>query len=197
MASVSVHNLRSIKLKLKLAEQKGQAVKIEVLIGNIAKQPGIEAVVNSANGNLRLGSGVAGAIHTAAGRELEEYCQQFAPLPHGQAVITPGFKLPNKWVIHTRAANYLLDENAEDILKQCFESVWRLAKEHSIKSLAFPSIGTGVFKVPLALTASTAAASLKAHEKDTVELVRICVTDTKSQNAFWDALDACEVAYEI
>ena len=163
-------------------------MKVEVVIGNIANQPDIEAVVNSANGSLRLGSGVAGAIHTAAGRELEEYCQQFAPLPHGKAVITPGFKLPNKWVIHTRAANYLLDDNAELILKQCFESVWKLAVEHNIKSLALPAIGTGVFKVPLVLAASTTAESLKAHEKDGVELVRICVTDTKSQNAFWDAL---------
>lgn len=170
---------------------------VEVIIGNIANQPNIEAVVNSANGNLRLGSGVAGAIHTAAGRELEEYCQQFSPLPHGKAVITPGFKLPNKWVIHTRAANYLLDDNAEDILKQCFESVWSLVVEHNIKSLAFPSIGTGVFKVPLTLAASITAAFIKAHEHDCVELVRICVTDTKSQNAFWDALDAADVAYEI
>lgn len=168
---------------------------VEVVIGNIANQPDIEAVVNSANGNLRLGSGVAGAIHTAAGRELEEHCQQFAPLPHGHAVITPGFKLPNKWVIHTRAANYLLEESAENILKQCFESVWKLANEHSIESLAFPSIGTGVFKVPLELAASTTAASLKAHKNDCVKLVRICVTDTKSQNAFWDALDAVGLTY--
>jgi len=172
-------------------------VKVDVVIGNIAKQADLEAVVNSANGNLRLGSGVAGAIHTAAGRELEEYCQQFAPLPHGQAVITPGFNLPNKWVIHTRAANYLLEDNAEDILKQCFESVWKIANERNIKSLAFPSIGTGVFKVPLALAASTAASSLKAHENDCVELVRICVTDTKSQNAFWDALDAVALPYTL
>lgn len=168
---------------------------VEVVIGNIANQPDIEAVVNSANGNLRLGSGVAGAIHTAAGRELEAYCQQFVPLPHGQAVITPGFKLPNKWVIHTRAANYLLEDNAEDILKQCFESVWKLAVEHKINSLAIPAIGTGVFKVPLELAASTTAVSLKTHEKDGVELVRICVTDTKSQNAFWDALDAVGLTY--
>jgi len=172
-------------------------MKVEVIIGNIANQSDIEAVVNSANGNLRLGSGVAGAIHTAAGRELEEYCQKFAPLPHGQAVISPGFKLPNKWVIHTRAANYLLEGNAEDILKQCFESVWTLAVKHNVKSLAFPAIGTGVFKVPLALAASTTAASIKEHEKDGVELLRMCVTDTKSQNAFWDALDGAGVAYEI
>ena len=177
--------------------QRGVEMKVEVVIGNIANQPDIETLVNSANGNLRLGSGVAGAIHTAAGRELEEYCQQFAPLPHGQALITPGFKLPNKWVIHTRAANYLLDENAEDILKQCFESVWQIAKQHNLKSLAFPAIGTGVFKVPLAFAAATTAASLKAHENDGVELVRICVTDTNSQNAFWDALDASTVTYKI
>jgi O-acetyl-ADP-ribose deacetylase (regulator of RNase III) len=172
-------------------------VDVEVVIGNIANQPDVEAIVNSANGNLRLGYGVAGAINTDAGRELEEYCQQFAPLPLGHAVITPGFKLPNKWVIHTRAANYLLDENAELILKQCFESVWEVAREHKIKSMAFPAIGTGVFKVPLELAASSTAVTLKSHEKDGVELVRICVTDTKSQNAFWDALDSIGVTYVL
>lgn len=61
---------------------------VEVIIGNIANLPDIDAVVNSANGNLRLGASVAGAIHTAAGQELEEYCQQFAPFPQGRAVIT-------------------------------------------------------------------------------------------------------------
>lgn len=170
-------------------------MQIEVLIANIASQADIEAVVNSANANLRLGSGVAGAIHTAAGRELEEYCQQYAPLSFGKAVITPAFKLPNRFVIHTRAANYILEKNAEEILKQCFESVWQLANEHNIKSLALPAIGTGVFKVPLEIAAATTATSLKAHENDDVELVRICVTDTKTQNAFWDALESVHLAY--
>ena len=170
-------------------------MKVEVLIANIASQADIEAVVNSANANLRLGSGVAGAIHTAAGRELEEHCQQYAPLAFGAAVITPAFKLPNRFVIHTRAANYVLEDNAEEILKQCFESVWQIANEHSIKSLAFPAIGTGVFKVPLELAAATTAASLRAHQHDGVELVRICVTDTKAQNAFWDALEKVGVLF--
>lgn len=162
---------------------------VEVLIANIASQADIEAVVNSANANLRLGSGVAGAIHTAAGRELEEHCQQYAPLAFGKAVITPAFKLPNRFVIHTRAANYILEENAEEILKQCFESVWNLAKIHNIKSLAFPAIGTGVFKVPLTLAADIAATSIKQNETAGVELVRICVVDSQSQKAFWNALD--------
>lgn len=170
-------------------------MKVEVVIGNIANQSDIETVVNSANGNLRLGSGVAGAIHTAAGRELEEYCQQFAPLPHGKAVITPGFKLPNKWVIHTRAANYLLDDNAEDVLRQCFESVFGLVREHSIQSLAFPAIGTGVFKVPVELAAKATAEAIKRHSAPSLELVRVCVTDTLIQNKFWDALDVAGVVY--
>lgn len=169
-------------------------MKVEVLIANIATQADIEAVVNSANGNLRLGSGVAGAIHTAAGNELEEYCKQFAPLAFGMAVITPAFKLPNRWVIHTRAANYLLDDDAENVLKQCFESVWQIAIKHNIKSMALPAIGTGVFKVPLKIAAATTAASLKAHETECVEFVRICVTDTKTQTAFLNALNAIELA---
>jgi O-acetyl-ADP-ribose deacetylase (regulator of RNase III) len=58
---------------------------IEVILGNLVKQPDLMAIVNSANGNLRLGSGVAGAVHTAAGIELEDYCEPFAPLELGKA----------------------------------------------------------------------------------------------------------------
>lgn len=61
-------------------------MKIEVICGNIVAQPDVDAIVNSANANLRFGSGVAGAIHTAAGQELEVYCQPFAPLPLGGAL---------------------------------------------------------------------------------------------------------------
>jgi hypothetical protein len=82
----------------------------EFILADIAKQSDIEAVVNSANANLRFGSGVAGAIHSAAGPELEDYCEPFAPLPFGDALLTPGFNLPNKFVIHVRAAHYLNDE---------------------------------------------------------------------------------------
>jgi len=70
-------------------------VQIEVVIGNIVGQPDVEALVNSANANLRLGSGVAGAIHRAAGPELERYCRRYSPIGLGEAVVTPGFDLPN------------------------------------------------------------------------------------------------------
>ena len=73
-------------------------MKIEVIVGNIVKQPDMEAVVNSANANLRLGSGVAGAIHTAAGPALEAHCKPHAPLAYGSFLVTPGYQLPNLWV---------------------------------------------------------------------------------------------------
>lgn len=69
-------------------------MKIEVVIGNITRQPDAQAVVNSANANLRLGSGVAGATHTAAGPELEACCRAYAPLALGAAVIRRGFGRP-------------------------------------------------------------------------------------------------------
>ena len=88
-------------------------MKIEVIVGNIVKQTDVECIVNSANANLRLGSGVAGAIHTAAGQKLEEYCKPFAPLELGAALITPGFDLPNSWVIHVRSAHFINNTDPE------------------------------------------------------------------------------------
>lgn len=163
-------------------------MKVEVKVANIVKQEDIQAVVNSANANLRLGSGVAGAIHGAAGIKLEKYCEQFAPLPLGKAIMTPAFNLPNEFVIHTRAANYLLDDNAEAVLVKCLNGVFSLANMNKITSLAIPAIGTGVFKFPLELCAAVMAKEIKANEGGSVQLVRICVTDEDVASVFSSAL---------
>lgn len=166
-------------------------MQVEIKVANIVLQEDIEAVVNSANANLRLGSGVAGAIHGAAGIKLEKYCEQFAPLALGKAIITPGFKLPNAWVIHTRAANYLMDDNAEAVLKQCLQAVFDVANEHKVKSIALPAIGTGVFKFPVELCASITAKAIKANAStSTVHLVRLCVSDEKILSVFQAAFNA-------
>ena len=106
-------------------------MKIEIVVGNIVKQPDMEAVVNSANANLRLGSGVAGAIHMAAGPELEKYCKPHAPLAYGSFLVTPGFKLPNFWVIHVRAASYEMNDDAPKLLEQAIEAATGIAQEPS------------------------------------------------------------------
>jgi len=71
-------------------------MQIEIVIGNIVQQPDLDALVNSANGNLRFGSGEAGAIHTAAGSGLEQYCRRYSPIALGDAVVTPGFQLAER-----------------------------------------------------------------------------------------------------
>lgn len=169
-------------------------MQVQVSVSNIVKQSDIQAVVNSANANLRLGSGVAGAIHAAAGQELEQYCAQFAPLPLGQAIITPAFNLPNEFVIHTRAANYVLDDSAETVLYECLSAVFTLAKQHKIVSLAMPAIGTGVFKFPLELCATVTAQAIKESSCEQLELVRICVVDEATKSAFERALATIGIA---
>jgi len=156
-------------------------MKIEVVYGNIVAQPDVDAIVNSANANLRFGSGVAGAIHTAAGPELEAYCQPFAPLSLGGALITPGFKLPNKWVIHVRSAHYLNDNNPEHFLQLAIESMLRVAGENSVRSIAMPAIGIGVFKFPIELAAKITGLALAKGSTlaPCLESVRVCVANSE------------------
>ena len=165
-------------------------MKIEVVIGNIVKQPDVEAIVNSANANLRLGSGVAGAIHTAAGKKLEEYCLPFAPLELGAALITPGFDLPNKWVIHVRSAHYINNTEPERYMAFAIFSMLNVARENKIKTLAMPAIGTGMFKFPSVLAARITVKCLQEFAKGEhdIELVRICVVNEEMRQLFESAL---------
>ena len=77
----------------RLAANEPRTMDVSFVYGNIIRQPDAQAVVNSAKANLRFGSGVAGAIHGAAGPRLEEFCEPLAPLALGEALITPGFDL--------------------------------------------------------------------------------------------------------
>ena len=111
-------------------------MRVEIVVGNIVRQPDVDALVNSANANLRFGSGVAGAIHTAAGPELEQYCRRYSPIALGEAVVTPGFQLPNPFVIHARAASYINDDHPEKYLDLAIAQALRVAKDAGIKSMA-------------------------------------------------------------
>jgi O-acetyl-ADP-ribose deacetylase (regulator of RNase III) len=166
-------------------------MKIEVVVGNIVMQPDVDALVNSANANLRLGSGVAGAIHTAAGPELEKFCQPFAPLELGAALITPGFNLPNPWVIHVRSSHYILNTEPERYMAFAMFSMLNTARDNGIKSLAMPAIGTGVFKFPPMLAARITAKALHEFEKrtDAIDLVRICVVSENLRQLYESAVE--------
>ena len=167
-------------------------MQIEIVVGNIVRQPDVDALVNSANANLRFGSGVAGAIHTAAGPELEQYCRRYSPIALGEAVVTPGFELPNPYIIHARAASYINDDHPERYLDLAVGQTLRVAKEAGIKTLAMPAIGTGVFKFPPELAAEIIVKALlsRATEHPEITLVRICVGDAQMKAVFQAAVDA-------
>ena len=130
--------------------------RIEVVLSDITKQQA-EAIVNAANNSLLGGGGVDGAIHHAAGSELLEECRKLKGCSTGQAKITRGYRLPAKWVIHTvgpvwKGGNYKEDE----YLTQCYQSCFTLIEKHLLKTVAFPSISTGVYRFPLERAAEIA-----------------------------------------
>ncbi len=170
-------------------------MRVEIVVGNIVRQSDVDALVNSANANLRFGSGVAGAIHTAAGPELELYCRRYSPIALGEAVVTPGFQLPNPYVIHARAASYINDDHPEKYLDLAIAQALRVAKDAGIKSMAMPAIGTGVFKFPPELAAEIILKALlsRVTEFPDITLVRICVGDAQMKAVFQAALDMATV----
>lgn len=129
---------------------------IECVKGNIVEQKEFTAIVNAANAWLKPGGGVAGAIHKAAGPLLEEECKKYAPIKPGQAVITKGYNLPNKYVIHTLGPVYGKDKPEDKILSDCYKNSLKIAEEYKIDSIAFPAISTGYFGYPVEEAAEVA-----------------------------------------
>ncbi len=132
-----------------MSKRRIQGITIECVHGDIAAQPDMDAVVNAANSELRIGGGVAGAIHEAAGPGLEDECRPLAPIRPGQAVITGAHDLPNRHVIHCLGPVYGRDEPADELLASCYRQALRLAERHALRSVAFPAISTGAFGYPM------------------------------------------------
>lgn len=123
-------------------------VVIECVEGDISAQDEFTAIVNAANARLGPGGGVAGAIHRAAGPGLAAETAPLAPISPGEAVITGGHLLPNRYVIHCLGPVYGTDESAAGILAACYRNSLRLAEHRKIDSIAFPAISTGIFGYP-------------------------------------------------
>jgi O-acetyl-ADP-ribose deacetylase (regulator of RNase III) len=132
----------------------------------------VDAIVNAANPNLLKGGGVCGAIFNAAGmNELHEACQKLAPVQTGQAVITAGFELSSKYIIHAVGPIYTDGlHNEKQLLSDAYTNSMRLAIENNCESMAFPLLSSGIYGYPKAEALSIATDSIKSfietHELD-------------------------------
>ena len=149
--------------------------RLRILVGDITRLE-VDAIVNAANRSLLGGGGVDGAIHRAAGPELLEACRALGGCPDGEARITPGFRLPAKWVIHTVGPVWRGGGHGEDeVLASCYRNSMGLAAEHDVETLAFPAISTGVYRFPLErafrIAVREVRAGLERHPFRSVTLV--------------------------
>lgn len=153
--------------------------KVEVLRGDITKVA-VDAIVNAANEALLPGGGVSGAIHRAAGPELAEACRQVAPCPTGEARITPGFRLPARYVIHAVGPIWRGGgANEALLLERAYRSSLALAKEYGLRTVAFPSISTGIYGYPLE-EAAPIALKVLLEEADEFEALYMVAFDERT-----------------
>lgn len=134
---------------------------VELVLGDITRQR-VDAIVNAANSSLLGGGGVDGAIHWVAGPELLDACRELGGCPPGEARITPGFRLPARYVIHTVGPIWSGGGKGEDgILARCYSNSLALAGQHHFRSIAFPSISTGAYGFPVDRAANIAVTILR------------------------------------
>ena len=136
--------------------------RVTAVVGNIVRQPDCDAIVNAANPHLLAGGGVCGAIHRAAGPELEAYAVKLGPIATGEAVITPGFRLPNRWVIHAVGPRYFADADPPGLLAKAMKSVLALCEANGIKRVAVPAISTGIYGYPIEQAGAILAGTARA-----------------------------------
>lgn len=167
------------------------ATRITVVRGDITTQV-VDAIVNAANESCLGGGGVDGAIHRAAGRELVEACKhlpEVAPhvrCPTGSAVITPGFRLPARFVIHAVGPRWGVHD-APTLLASAFRGSLDLAEKEGLRTVALPAISCGIFRFPVELAARLAAEVCRERVRDLDE-IRFVLFDQETHEVFAQAL---------
>lgn len=147
-------------------------MRIQVVQGDITVQQ-VDAIVTAANEPLIGGGGVDGAVHRAAGPDMLRACRPLAPCPTGSAVITPAFQLaPVKWLIHAVGPRYRGPADA-GLLASAYTSSLALADEVGARSIAFPSISTGVYGYPLADAATVCIRALRGAITEVTDVLLV------------------------
>ena len=156
---------------------------IEIVRGDITVMD-VDAIVNAANERMLGGGGVDGAVHEAAGGQLYKACLAVPEVrpgvrcPTGQSRITPGFNLPARYVIHTVGPIWRGGRNGEaELLASCYRSALTLARQHHLRSVAFPAISCGAYGYPLDEAAAVAVRETSAHVNDFDRLMFVAFDD--------------------
>jgi O-acetyl-ADP-ribose deacetylase (regulator of RNase III) len=163
---------------------------VTLVQGDLTRQPE-DAIVNAANTSLLGGGGVDGAIHRAAGPELLEACRALHGCKTGQAKLTPGFRLPARYVIHTVGPVWRGGTQGEpELLASCYRTSLALAESHGLSHVAFPSISTGAYRYPIAEAARIALREALAHlaGKGRVETITFVLFSGADLAVYRDAL---------
>jgi O-acetyl-ADP-ribose deacetylase (regulator of RNase III) len=155
---------------------------IEILGGCDITKLEVDAIVNAANSSLLGGGGVDGAIHRAAGPELKAFTRQLGGCPTGQARISPGFRLPARWVIHTVGPVWHGGDRGEaELLESAYRNSFELARLHGVRSIAFPAISTGVYRFPKEQAARIALGVMREYEPRFDRIVACCFSEQDAE----------------
>jgi O-acetyl-ADP-ribose deacetylase (regulator of RNase III) len=150
---------------------------IEVIVGDITRLE-VDAIVNAANESLLGGGGVDGAIHRAAGPELRAFNRTLGGCPTGESRVSPGFRLPARWIVHTVGPVWAGGDKGEpELLRRCYESAFAAAQAQGARTIAFPAISTGAYGFPKAAAAAIAMASMQAHAAELDRIIACCFSE--------------------